>query len=85
MADSAARNFRDCRSGAKSRLENEIKGVLIGQALGLFEFQDSFFNGLRPQMSRVHSTAVVTNFNDDLSALVISVEIDRYRARVCQQ
>ena len=74
-ANATARNFRHFGSGAESRFENEIEGFLIGQALRFFGFQDSFFNGLRPQMSGVDATAVVTDFNDDLSALVIGVEI----------
>src|SRR5882762_1200027 len=74
-ANATARNCRPFGSGAESRFEKMIEQFLIGQALGFCGFQDSFFNGLRPQMSGVDATAVVTDFNDDLSALVIGVEI----------
>src|SRR5712692_6021787 len=75
-ADAPARNFRHFRSGAESRLENEIENFLPGQALGRFRFQDFLFNGARAQLSRVDTPTVVADFNDHLGALMIGVEID---------
>src|SRR5437660_7253511 len=74
--DATARNFRYFRSSAEARFENKIEGFLIGQTLGLFGFNDSFFNGVGAQLSGVHATAIIANFNDHLRALVISVEVD---------
>src|SRR6266851_2710878 len=81
-ADATARYFRYFGSGAESRFENEIESFLIGQALRLFGFQDSFFNGARTQLSSVDAAAVVADFNDDLRALVKSVEIDGATCRL---
>src|SRR6266849_1322283 len=75
-ANATTRNFRHFGSSAESRFENEIKGFLIGQPLGLLGLQDSFLNGARAQLSRVDAAAVVADFNDYLGALVISVEIN---------
>src|SRR6266404_1070666 len=75
-ADTTARNLCYFGSGAESRFENKIESFLIGQALGLFGFEDSLFNGTRAQLGRVHAAAVVANLNDDLGALVIGLEVD---------
>src|SRR5260370_25961236 len=75
-ANATARNFRYFRSSAEARFENKIEGFLIRQTLGLFWFNDSFFNGVRAQLSGVHATAIIANFNDYLRALGISGEVD---------
>jgi len=76
-ADAATRNFGYLGSGAESRLENKIERFLVGQALGLFGFQDSLLNSAGPQGDRINAPAIVTDFDNNLRALVISIEIDR--------
>ena len=75
-ADATARNLRHFGSRAEARFENKIESFLIGQALGLFGLQDTLFNSTGAQLGRVHATAIVANFDNDLRALMIGVEID---------
>src|SRR5260370_3641324 len=74
--DATARNFRYFRSSAEARFENKIEGFLIGQTLGLFGCNDSFFNGVRARLIGVHAPAIIANFQDHLRALVVNVEGD---------
>src|SRR6266436_6208166 len=75
-SDATARNLCYFRSGAEPRFKNKIESFLISEALGLFGFQDSLFDSTGAQLNGIHAAAVVANLDHDLSALVISVEID---------
>src|SRR5882762_9074755 len=59
-----------------------MKGVLLGEALGLFGFQKLRLDGACPEPVKVDATTIVAHFNDDLGALVIGVEIDGAASRL---
>src|SRR5260370_37334756 len=75
-ADATAGDFRDFGGGAEARFENEIQSFLFGQALRLFELQNALLDSTSAQERKIHAAAIVANFDDYLSALMKSIEID---------
>ncbi len=61
------------KPGSKIRLSTSLSG----QALGVFGFQQAALHGLLANLREVDAAAIVANFDDDLRALVIRVEINR--------
>ena len=75
-ADAAPGDFGDFGGGAKAGFENEIESVLFAEALRFFSFDDDLFHGARAKKSKVDAAAIVADFDDDLSALMIGIEIN---------
>src|SRR5919108_1343561 len=75
-ADAAPGHFGHFLGGAETRFENQIEGVLLVQALCFFGFDDSLFDSARANESQVDATAIVADFDDDLRALMIGIEVN---------
>src|SRR6266481_2616206 len=73
-ADAAAGDFGDFAGGAEPRLEDQVHDVLIGEASGVFEFDEAVANGVFANIVQVDAAAIVADFDDDLRALMMSVE-----------
>src|SRR5208337_2236801 len=69
-------NFSDFRGGAEARFEDEVKGVLVADAIGVVGFDEAVANGVLANEIEVHAAAIVANFDNDLSALMVSLERD---------
>src|SRR5215831_714167 len=75
-ADAAAGNFGDFYGSAEARLKNQIEGVLFAHALRFFRFDDAFLHGARANKREIDAPAIVTNFDHNLGALMIGIEIN---------
>src|SRR5882724_5247814 len=74
--DPAARHFGDFGGSAQASFKNKIESVLLGEALGFFGFQKFGLDGACAEPGKIDAATIVAYFNDDLSALMIGVEID---------
>src|SRR5712664_1869742 len=53
-----------------------MESILLGEPVGFFGFQKLYLYGPRAEPGKVDAATIVAYFNDDLSALMIGVEID---------
>src|SRR5580704_19193334 len=74
--DAAAGNFGNFGGSAESRFEDQVQKIVFIGALNVLCLQQAVSYRLFANAIEIHAAAIVADFNNDLRALVIRVQIN---------